>query len=216
MTYALRKLIAFVFLGGIFWFVYRDLGEMWNPSFQLSVGILVAAFALVWLIVPVLVVYFRSRARVRRNRAGYAAWLAALPPEGPRPLAGVGERLVLAEGERAYLVEKGTLYVTSGCGYDALSVPGAVGEVAFPGQHRINRKVQRVRCYLTDRRLVFCGKELRIEWPLQSPFAYRVSPGGLVFERTGASGRALLAFTFTNPLVTADLLGRLMHQAAGC
>ena len=208
MTYALRKLIAFVFLGGIFWYAYQDLDNLWDVSFQRSIALLVVLFALVWLIVPVVVVRLRSRSRVRRNAANFAAWRAALPAEGPQPLSGVGSRITLAPGERAYWVEKGTLYLPAESDLESVSTAGAPGEVAFPGCRRFRRKIQRVRFCLTDRRLVFVGKDFQFEW---SRAEGRCLPGGVVFRRLDGDDRSEVAFTFQNPHVVCYLIEHLQR-----
>ena len=63
MIYALRKLIAFVFLGGMFWFIYQDLGNLDQPWFMHALGLITIAFAFFWLLIPVAVVWYRIRCR---------------------------------------------------------------------------------------------------------------------------------------------------------
>jgi len=206
MLYALRKLIAFVFLGGIFWYIYRDLHKLWNPTFRVSVGVLVSLFLFVWLVVPPVVVYFRARERRARNRAGFAVWKAELGAAGPRPLRGKGLRLAVEENESIYFVEKGTLYADSDEGFGERLTPSRVGDVAFPALGGKWFKAQRVRFWLTDRRLCFVGKDLDVTMPLTDLVSFQVHAGGLVFvvRRAGRSRR--FAFTFHNPLVTAEVL----------
>jgi len=201
MTYALRKLIAFVFLLGIFWYVYRDLDNLWDASFQRSVALLVILFALIWGLVPLAVVQVRIRKRNTRNQAGYERWRAALPAEGPRPLTGVGSRITLAPGEKAYWIEKGTLYLPVGTELESFAISDSPGEVAFPGCRRFKRKIQRVRFCLTDRRLVFVGKDFSFEW---SRAAVRLHPGGIVLRRLDGDGRSEVAFTCQNPLIVGN------------
>jgi len=209
MLYALRKLIAFVFLGGIFWYIYRDLHKLWNPTFQLSVGVLVTLFLIVWLVVPPLVVYFRVRERRAKNRAGFAAWKAELGAAGPQPLHGKGLRLEVADGESIYFVEKGTIYADSDEGFGERLTPGRVGDVAFPALGGKWFKAQRVRFWLTDRRLVFVGKGLEVTAPLGDLVSFQVHAGGLVFTVRRADRNRRFAFTFHNPLVTAEVLRSL-------
>ena len=52
VTYALRKLIAFVFLGGMFWFIYQDLDNLDKPWFMHALGLITISFAFFWLIIP--------------------------------------------------------------------------------------------------------------------------------------------------------------------
>ncbi len=59
VTYALRKLIAFVFLGGMFWFVYQDLDNLDKPWFMHALGLITIAFAFFWLLIPMIVVELR-------------------------------------------------------------------------------------------------------------------------------------------------------------
>jgi len=206
MLYALRKLIAFVFLGGIFWYIYRDLHELWNPTFRLSVGALVLAFAVVWIVVPPIVVWFRARDRRKRNAAGYAEWKAACGAAGPQPLTGKGLRLAVGEGESIYFVEKGTLYADSDEGFGERLTPGRVGDVAFPSLRGKWFKAQRVRLWLTDRRLCFSGKELDLSVPLADLASFQTQVGGLVFVVRTAARNRRFAFTLRNPLVTAEIL----------
>jgi len=206
MLYALRKLIAFVFLGGIFWYIYRDLHKLWNPTFQISVGVLVTLFLFVWLVVPPAVVYYRVRQRRAKNRAGFMAWKAELGEAGPQPLKGKGLRLEVVPGEQIYFVEKGTLYADSDAGFGERLTPGRVGDVAFPALGGKWFKAQRVRFWLTNRRLCFVGKDLDVTTSLADLVSYQVHAGGLVFVVRSAGRNRRFAFTFHNPLVTAKVL----------
>ena len=83
MIYALRKLIAFVFLGGMFWFIYQDLDNLDKPWFMHALGLIAIVFAFFWLLIPMVVVRFRIAARRRQNLTRYGEWRAALGPGGP-------------------------------------------------------------------------------------------------------------------------------------
>ena len=76
MIYALRKLIAFVFLGGMFWFIYQDLDNLDKPWFMHALGMIAIAFAFFWLLIPMVVVWFRIRRRRAQNQERYRKWLA--------------------------------------------------------------------------------------------------------------------------------------------
>lgn len=215
VLYALRKLIAFVFLGGIFWFVYSDPTDIGKPWFMHTLGVITAIFGVFWMVVPVLVVKFRIRARVRRNRVRYAEWLAG---EGARPVEPMRKEhpgLGLKDGERAYYHEKGTLYVEKGAGFDEISVVGKPGDVAFPGARRLGRKIQRTHFYMTDRRLMFVGKSLHFSAELPELRDLKVEPGGLSFvvRRDGRDVR--MAITFQNPLVVARIMEEVRSLAPG-
>lgn len=201
MLYALRKLIAFVFLGGIFWFIYRDPAKIGKPVFMNTLGILTLVFGVFWLTIPGLVVQMRIRKRIRKNRAGFAAWRSGGGEGKLVPLPKKACRLELAEGETAYAHEKGTVYVESGAGLDAVAVPGRPGDVAFPKLRRCDRKIQRTHYYLTDRRIALCGKELNTSIVLADVVRVEVRPGGLVFFMKRDGGERAYAFTFPNPLV---------------
>lgn len=213
MKSALRKLIAFVFLLGIVWYIYRDIDNVWSNSFMISVALLVVAFAVFWAVVPVVVVWLRIRGRRRRNLGLYAEWKARLGPEGPAPIRR-NARLNIDRAEQVYYHEKGTFYVNAGVGFDAASVPGRIGDVAFPKERRQWRKVQRVHCYFTDRRILFLGRELDCDLALVEVRRCHDAPGGLVFE-AGDEGRPLrVAFTFRNPLAAAEIFGFISSKAA--
>ena len=212
MIYALRKLIAFVFLGGMFWFIYQDLDNLDKPWFMHALGLIAIVFAFFWLLIPMVVVRFRIAARRRQNRARHAEWRSALGPGGPQPLEKGGERLLLEDGERVYFHERGTLYVRAGAGFDEVSVRGRPGDVAFPRLRHLGRKIQRVHFYLTDRRLVFRGKELDRAYALSAVSSFADTPGGIVFSLPAGDGGEL-AFTFRNPLVVLDVLAAALKNA---
>ena len=196
MTYALRKLIAFVFLGGMFWFIYQDLDNLDKPWFMHALGMLAVVFAFFWLLIPMVVVRLRIRRRVRQNRERYERWLE----EG-------GTKKARLDGS-AVLHEKGTLYVDARTPVPGVPDGGHVGrpsEVAFPGWRRTCRVAQRTHCYITNSRLSFAGKGLDFGIPFTELKSFSATPGGIVFESDGESA-ARFAFTFQNPLVAADLL----------
>lgn len=200
MRRALRNLIAFVFLGGIFWFAYQDLDNLSNPRFQTIIGALICIFALFWLLVPIAVVKMRIIRRNAKNQRGFEEWKKR--SEGVKTGKVKGVRLILEAGEKEFFHEKGTLYVEPGKGFDEFSHPGQVGDVAFPKENRDWRRIQRVHFYLTDRRIFFIGKELDYKLDLASLANYRKTPGGLVFE----TDDGVFCFTFSNPLITASIL----------
>ncbi len=212
MIYALRKLIAFVFLGGIFWFVYSDPADIGKPWFMHTLGVITAIFGLFWIVVPVLVVKYRVRRRVRQNRERFAEWLAARADKPLEPQQRENPKLRLEAGERVYYHEKGTLYVERGAGFDEISVPGKPGDVAFPGKRSLNRKIQRTHFYLTDRRVLFVGKALDFSARLDELQSLKVEPGGLSsnVRRNGCVVR--FAMTFQNPLVVAHVLGSVRQK----
>ena len=216
VIYALRKLIAFVFLGGMFWFIYQDLDNLEQPWFMHALGLITIAFAFFWLLIPMVVVWYRIRRRCAQNRARYQKWLdeGGVANLRPRPVKKV--RLVPVDlDEQAFFHEKGTLYVdAAGAGSApeqvlqqssdegrarALRAPS---DVAFPGCRRDFHVYQRTHCYVTSRRIVFEGKGLDISVPYGELKNFSVAPGGIVFEVSGPT----LLFTFQNPLVAADVL----------
>lgn len=207
MLYALRKLIAFVFLLGIFWFVYRDPGNVGKPSFMSSLGVLTLLFGIFWMLIPPLVVNLRVRRRVRQNEADYAAWRVTHGSATDLPRK-VPPFLKLDPDEVVKFHEKGTLYVARGTLFDAASTAGRPGDVAFPGMGKLRRKVQRTHFYLTDRRILFVGKALDFAVRSGDIRALAVKPGGLVFTIAHANAELRVAFTFRNPLVVAFLLRR--------
>ena len=208
VTYALRKLIAFVFLGGMFWFIYQDLDNLNKPWFMHALGLITIAFAFFWLLIPMIVVKLRIRRRIKQNRVRYEKWLAdgGVALIHPRP-AQKARLNPVDPGEQSFFHEKGTLYVGLGAaGFDALERPvGRPSDVAFPGHRSKGYVCQRTHCSFTNRRIVFAGKDLDISIPLSNLKEATVNPGGMVFETTEA---ARYAFTFQNPLVAADMLAR--------
>lgn len=212
LLYALRKLIAFVFLGGIFWFIYSDPAEIGSPVFMHTLGALTLAFAAFWLVIPWAVVSMRIRNRKRQNAARYAVWREALGDRKPEPLPRKAVKLELPADERVYLHEKGTLYVPPKAGFDAISAKGLPGDVAFPGLRRNSRKIQRTHCYFTDRQLVLAGKQIDFRVPYADFVKVSDRPGGLVFTLMKDGRRLSLAFTFQNPLVAADYVEMLWKK----
>ena len=209
MLYALRKLIAFVFLLGIFWFIYQDPGNLGEDWFMQTLGLIVLAFAVFWLVVPWLVVRVRISRRRKQNRERYAAWRAEVGEDIVREASRRNEKLPLEEGERVFFHEKGTLYVRSRAGFDEISHKGKPGDVAFPGYDRLCRRVQRTHCYFTDRRVLFLGKELNFSLPYAEVSSVKDTPGGLVFTTVHEGKKTESAFTFQNPLIASDVLHKL-------
>ena len=211
MIYALRKLIAFVFLGGMFWFVYQDLDNLDKPWFMHALGLIVIAFAFFWLLIPMVVVWFRIRRRVGQNRARYAKWLAEGGASGLCERPARNARLALDDGEKACFHEKGTLYIDpsaaefSNAGNMSRPV-GRPSDVAFPGWRGCCRVAQRTHCYFTNRRVAFVGRELDISIPFSGLESASTTPGGMVFEAARGGSAARFAFTFSNPLVAAHVL----------
>lgn len=212
MLYALRKLIAFVFLGGIFWFIYQDLGNLDKPWFMHALGMIAILFALFWLLIPTVVVRFRIRQRRVKNEERYREWLADGGLSTIRERPARNARLALEPGELAHFHEKGTLYIdiSSSQGLLAEGQParpvGRPSDVAFPGFRRKCRIAQRTHCYFTSRRVAFAGKDLDFGISFDKLRSFAVQPGGIVFEADiGPSGERC-AFTFHNPLVAADIL----------
>lgn len=212
MLYALRKLIAFVFLLGIFWFVYQDLGNLGEDWFMHTLGVIVLIFAVFWLVVPWVVVRVRISRRRRQNRERYAAWRASLGPEGVHEIQCRRDRVPLEEGERAFYHEKGTLYVRAGQGFDAISGKGRPGDVAFPGCAGLNRRVQRIHCYVTDRRILFLGKEVGLRIAHAEVLSFEDAPGGIVFSFLRGEWRMRVGFTFQNPLIVVDILRHVRKE----
>ena len=206
MIYALRKLIAFVFLGGMFWFIFQDLDNLDKPWFMHALGLLTVAFAFFWLLIPMIVVQYRIRRRRAQNRERYVQWRAELNGGTPQPYPRRNARISFEEDEQVYFHEKGTLYATKGAALGDVSREGRPSDVAFPGFNRSCSRIQRVHCYMTDRRLLFVGKELFKPVPFAEIASVAVAPGGLVFGIcvNGANGR--IAFTFQNPLIAFDVL----------
>ena len=217
VLYALRKLIAFVFLGGMFWFIYQDLDNLDQPWFMHALGLITITFAFFWLLIPMIVVWYRIRRRLRQNRERYEKWLAdgGVASIRPRPAQKVRLNPVDPD-ELAFFHEKGTLYVDAVARSGRARSPSApsspdrpVGrpsDVAFPGRRRDCYVCQRTHCYFTNRRVVFEGKGLDISIPFADLLKTVVTPGGIVFETVSTM---CYAFTFQNPLVAADVLGRV-------
>ncbi len=218
MLYALRKLIAFVFLGGMFWFVYQDLDNLDKPWFMHALGLITITFAFFWLLIPMIVVKLRIRRRLKQNRERYEKWLSDGGVASIRPRSAQKVRLnPIDPDEQAFFHEKGTLYIAAAVksgrarspsapsiGNMASRPVGCPSDVAFPG-HRSNGYVcQRTHCYFTNRRVAFAGKDLDISIPFADLKKTIVKPGGIIFESVALR----CAFTFQNPLVAADVLER--------
>ena len=209
MKYALRKLIAFIFLLGILWLIYRDVDNIWDQSYMMHIFGLFVVFAAFWLLVPLLVVWARIRRRERKNRCGYAEWRAksgdgALHPHHRNP------RLNIDPEETLWFHEKGTFYVTDNPALDAVTTSGRIGDVAFPREPRVWRKAQRVHCYFTSRRILFLGKDLDCDFAFAEISAFHTTPGGIVFNLRRGELAFRVAFTFVNPLIASDILHRIM------
>ena len=206
MLYALRKLIAFMFLGGMFWFIYQDLDNLDKPWFMHALGLITIVFAFFWLLIPMIVVKLRICRRIRQNKERYQKWLADGGVAAIRLRPAKKVRLEPVDpDEQAFFHEKGTLYVRGRVpGLDiSLRPVGRPSDVAFPG-HRIDGYVcQRTHCYFTNRRIVFAGKGVDINVLLADLKNIVVEPGGIVFETTDAMR---FAFTFQNPLIAADVI----------
>ena len=206
VIYALRKLIAFVFLGGMFWFIYQDLGNLDQPWFMHALGLITIAFAFFWLLIPVVVVWYRIRCRCAQNKVRYQKWLAVGGVANLRPRPVKTARLGTAEpDEQVFFHEKGTLYVDVGASMgNVIERPvGRPSDVAFPGMRRDFHVCQRTHFYMTNHRVAFEGKDLAVEIPFRELKKASVAPGGIVFETAGS---ATFMFTFQNPLVAADVL----------
>lgn len=209
MKYALRKLIAFVFLLGIAWYIYRDVDNIWNQNYMASIGGLFVIFAAFWLIVPLAVVWARIWKRTRKNRRGYSEWLDEVKEDGPHPHRR-NRHLNIDPSEQTWFHEKGTMYIRGTSAYDAVTVTGRIGDVAFPREPREWRKAQRVHCYFTDRRVLFLGKEIDCDVPFTEVLRFHSTAGGLVFDVKKGETDFNIAFTFVNPLIAADILKRIM------
>ena len=206
MKYALRKLIAFVFLGGMFWFIYQDLDNLDKPWFMHALGLITITFAFFWLLIPMVVVKLRIRRRIGLNRKRYQKWLADGGVAAIRPHPAKKVRLEPVDpDEQAFFHEKGTLYSRGDVpGLDVSSRPvGRPSDVAFPGHRSKGYVCQRTHCYFTNRRIVFAGKGVDISIPFADLKNAIVEPGGIVFE---VMDGMRLAFTFQNPLIAADVI----------
>lgn len=221
MIYALRKLIAFVFLGGLFWFIYQDLDNLDKPWFMHALGLLVVAFAFFWLLIPMVVVWLRIRRRCAQNRERHVKWLAEGGVAGLRECPARNARLALGSGEKAWFHEKGTLYIDGSSDlFSAAELAdrpvGKPSDVAFPRWRRDCRVVQRTHCYFTNTRVAFAGKSLDLSVPFAELKGISVMPGGIIFDTVRGGVGMRFAFTFRNPLVAADVLrfarGRAGHD----
>ena len=205
MTYALRKLIAFVFLGGMFWFLYQDLGNIGKPWFMRAFGMITVAFAVFWLLIPMVVVGCRIRRRRVQNKERYQKWLVegGLATLHPRPVKN-GRLTAMDPDERVFFHEKGTLYIDLDVqGIDAVERPvGRPSDVAFPGWRRKCHVCQRTHCYFTNHRIVFEGKELDISILFSDLERHSMTPGGIVFKTAAAR----FAFTYQNSMIALDVL----------
>jgi len=212
VIYALRKLIAFVFLGGMFWFIYQDLDNLNQPWFMHALGMITVAFAFFWLLIPMVVVCVRIRRRRAQNAERHRKWLAEGGAANIRPRPAKSARIAVAEpDEQIFFHEKGTLYVGLGApGFDSAAhqsrPTGRPSDVAFPGFRRVCHVCQRTHCYITSRRMAFEGKDLDMAVPFSELGKCSVMPGGIVFEAGGATSMASFAFTFQNPLIAVDIL----------
>ena len=206
VIYALRKLIAFVFLGGMFWFIYQDLDNLNKPWFMHALGLITIAFAFFWLLIPMAVVWYRIRRRRVQNQIRYQKWLVdgGVSNLRSRPLKNA--RLMAVDpAEQASFHEKGTLYVDLGVSDGNLAdrPVGRPSDVDFAGSRRDFHVCQRTHCYFTNKRVVFEGKDLEVNIPFGELTRFAVTPGGIAFEKADA---APFLFTFQNPLIAADIL----------
>ena len=206
MIYALRKLIAFVFLGGMFWFIYQDLDNLNKPWFMHALGLLTVAFAFFWLLIPMIVVHFRIRRRCAQNRERHAQWRAKIGDAPLQPHLRKNVHISLEADEKVYFHEKGTLYATRGSAVGYVSRRFRPSDVAFPCFHRACSRAQRVHFYITDRRLLFIGKDLFKSIPFAEMISCSDAPGGLVFNIVPKEADARIAFTVQNPLIVSDIL----------
>ena len=195
-----------MFLGGMFWFIYQDLDNLDKPWFMHALGLITITFAFFWLLIPMVVVKLRIRRRIRQNKERHQKWLADGGVAAIRPHAAKKVRLEPVDpDEQALFHEKGTLYIRGDVpSLDVSSRPvGRPSDVAFPGHRHDCHVCQRTHCYFTNRRVVFEGKGLDINFPFTDLKKTTVTPGGIVFESVSAPR---YAFTFHNPLVAADVL----------
>ena len=227
MIYALRKLIAFVFLGGMFWFIYQDLDNLGKPWFMHALGMIAIAFAFFWLLIPMVVVWFRIRRRRAQNLERYRKWLSegGVANLESRHAFDAGHaakvpHLAAMPDEHIFFHEKGTLYIDCGTAcFDAFAPKdrpvGRPSDVAFPGFRRTSYVCQRMHCYFTDRRIVFKGKDLESGILFANLKNASVEPGGIVFEAKcvgddvssgGSTPIIRFAFTFQNPMIALDIL----------
>ena len=202
-----------MFLGGMFWFIYQDLGNLDKPWFMHALGLITIVFAFFWLLIPMIVVKLRICRRIRQNKERYRKWLddGGVAAIRPRPAKKIRLESV-DSGEQAFFHEKGTLYVSGRVhGLDVSLRPvGRPSDVAFPGHRSDGYVCQRTHCYFTNRRIVFAGKGIDVSIPFAALKDAIVAPGGIVFEMADATR---FAFTFQNPLIAADVLG---HARTSC
>ena len=214
VTYALRKLIAVVFLGGIFWFVYQDLDNLNKPWFMHALGLITVAFAFFWLLIPMVVVWCRIRRRCAQNKTRYQKWLVEGGVSNLRSRPLKNARLMAVDSdEQAFFHEKGTLYVDLGVSEGNLAdrPVGRPSDVAFAGYRRDFHVCQRTHCYFTNKRVVFEGRDLEVGIPFGELTRCTVTPGGIAFEKADA---APFLFTFQNPLIAADILHFMKEGAS--
>jgi len=212
VIYALRKLIAFVFLGGMFWFIYQDLDNIDQPWFKHALGLITIAFASFWLLIPMVVVWCRIRRRRAQNMVRYRKWLDDGGLANLRSHSSMNVKFrAIESNEQIFSHEKGTLYVSSRFpGIDMTARPvGRPSDVAFPGNQRNFHVCQRTHCYITNRRIAFDGKDLDADVPFGELKSFSVAPGGIVF----ALADSVLLFTFQNPPIAADILRFARAQA---
>ena len=216
MIYALRKLIAFVFLGGMFWLIYQDLDNLGKPWFMHALGLIAVAFAFFWILIPMVVVWLRIRSRRAKNRERHAQWLAegGIESLSPRPV----KKVSISSDSQVFFHEKGTLYTELSAedidsSRRAGRPVGRPSDVAFPGMRRKCSVAQRTHCYFTDRRVAFASKDMDFGIPFGELKSFSVMPGGLVFKTDGGTSAARFAFTFHNPLVAADILRFLKEKS---
>ena len=155
------------------------------------------------------------RRRRLQNRERYLQWRSELGDGTPQPHSKRNARLDLEPDEQIYFHEKGTLYATKDAALGEVSWAERPSDVAFPHFNRSCSRIQRTHCYMTNRRLAFAGKDLDIRIPWEELKKFTVMPGGIVFEAThimhntatvDGMSSTRFAFTFQNPLVTADIL----------
>lgn len=212
MLYKLRKLIAFVFLGGMFYLVYRDPSEIENPALMNALGLSALAFGLFWFFVPMIVVRQRIRRRVAQNRRLYEEWKRAggIIPSFTR----LPPRIEWEAGESVHHREKGTLYLAPGIGFDDVSVRGVPSDVAFPALGGNNRKIQRTHFYLTSKRIIFAGKSIFESIPFADIESAAALPGGVDFSVRRDGKTVHMAFTLQNPLIFVDIFASVAGRAS--
>ena len=202
-----------MFLGGMFWFIYQDLGNLDKPWFMHALGLITIVFAFFWLLIPMIVVKLRICRRIRQNKERYQKWIddGGVAAIRPRPAKKIRLEPVDPD-ELAFFHEKGTLYVRGRVpGLDVSLRPvGRPSDVAFPSHRSDGYVCQRTHCYFTNRRIVFAGKGIDVSIPFAALKDAIVAPGGIVF---GMADATRFAFTFQNPLIAADVLS---HARTSC